>query len=150
MTTGFCSFIIGPLIGRASDAYGKFNLFIIGTLISIIMVITFTHLGPTSLIAYMILNAFMFIGISSRMIPAQALMSAIPSQMNRGSFMAISSSVQQISGGIGSILAGLIVTVNSKGHIDHFDLIGYIVAGSSLITLFMMYGIHKTVHEKLS
>ncbi len=149
MTTGVCSIITGPFIGRASDAFGKFNLFVLGTILSIIMVLIYTHLGPTRLEVFMLINAIMFVGITSRMIPAQALMSAVPAPLSRGSFMSVSSSLQQISGGLGSLLAGMIVTVKDNGHIDNFDHVGYVVIGSSLVTLYMMYGIHKRIHEKL-
>jgi predicted MFS family arabinose efflux permease len=148
MTTGFCSILIGPFIGRASDAYGKFNTFLFGSIVTIIMVLIYTHLGPTSLPLFMFINALMFVGISSRMIPSQALMSAVPAPLSRGSFMSISSSLQQISGGLASLLAGLIVKEGVGGHIEHFDILGFVVVGSTLITLYMMYGIHKKIHEK--
>lgn len=148
MTTGVSSMIFGPFIGRAADAFGKYKVFIFGTFISIVMVILYMHLEQTSLPVFMLINATMFIGISSRMIPSQALMSAVPSMTNRGSFMAISASIQQISGGVGSALAGAIVVVTADGKIEHFDKVGYVVAGSSLFTLYLMYLIHLRIHEK--
>ena len=51
----------------------------------------------------------MFVGIFSRMIPSQALISAIPEPSQRGSFNAVSASLQQFSGGLGSVLAGAII-----------------------------------------
>jgi hypothetical protein len=52
--------------------------------------------------------------------------------------MAISAAMQQISGGIGAALAGFIVTVNVDQTLSHFNVIGYIVAVSALITLIML------------
>ena len=151
MTTGICSIIAGPLIGRASDAYGKFNLFIFGSILTIILITIYTHLGETPLYWVMLINALMFVGISARMIPSQALMSAVPSPSSRGSFMSVSSSIQQISGGIASVLAGMIVKENvDDGHLENFDIVGYVVVITTLITLYMMWGIHKRIHEKLS
>jgi predicted MFS family arabinose efflux permease len=148
MITGGCAIFTGPLVGRASDYFGKFKTFTFGTAMSIVMVLVYTHLGVTPLLEVIIVNALMFVGIFSRMIPSQALMSAIPAPASRGSYMSVSASIQQISGGIGSLLAGLIVYEGDGGRIEHFDQLGYVVILSSLISLTMMYFIHKLVPEK--
>ena len=71
----------------------------------------------------------MFVGIFSRMIPSQALISAIPEPSQRGSFSAVSASLQQLSGGLGSVLAAAIIAQNADGSLLHFDWLGYIVVG---------------------
>lgn len=148
MTTGISSIIFGPFIGRASDAFGKFNVFLFGSVMSIIMVYIHTHLEATTLPVVMLVNTLMFVGIFSRMIPAQTLMSAIPEAKVRGSFMSISSSIQQISGGIASVLAGLIVAEGAGGRIEHFPVLGFVVIGACLITLVMVFLIHRHVPER--
>lgn len=148
MTTGVASIIIGPLIGRASDAFGKFNVFLFGSLVSFVMVYIHTHLETTPLATVMLVNTLMFVGIFSRMIPAQTLMSAIPEAKVRGSFMSIGASIQQISGGIASVLAGLIVSEGVGGRIEHFPTLGFVVMGAGFITLVMVYLIHRHVPER--
>ena len=95
-----------------------------------------------------LLNVILFIGISSRMISASALMTAIPEAKDRGAFMSINSSVQQISGGIASVVAGLIVIQTSSGYLERYDMLGYVVVGAMLITIFMMYIIDAQVKAK--
>ena len=73
------------------------------------MVLIYTHLGHVSLATAIIVNVLMFVGIFSRMIPSQALISAIPDPSQRGSFSAVSASLQQLSGGLGSVLAAAII-----------------------------------------
>ena len=99
LVTGLCAIFTGPLVGRASDALGKFNVFFFGTVLSIIMVLIYTNLGVTPIGMVMLVNVVMFVGIFSRMIPSQALMSAIPDPASRGSFMSVGASVQQMAGG---------------------------------------------------
>lgn len=149
MITGVCSIITGPLVGRASDKLGKFPMFLYGSILSIVMVIIYTHLGTTPLAWVVVVNAVMFVGISARMISSSALMSAIPTPAHRGSFMSVSSSIQQISGGLASVLAGLIVVESPTGLLEHFDTLGYVVAGATVITVTMMYFIHKLVPEPM-
>lgn len=147
LITGLCSILIGPLVGRFCDTFGNFRTFIFGTIVSIVMVVIYTNLGVTPLPVVILVNAVMFVGIFSRMIPSQTLMSAIPEPSSRGSFMSVSSSLQQISGGAASVVAGMIVIEGAGGSLVHFDVIGYVMVATALITLAMMYFIHKTVPE---
>jgi predicted MFS family arabinose efflux permease len=147
MCTGLSVIVIGPLVGRASDAVGKFNVFLFGSLMTAIMVYIYTHLQTATLALAVTINALMFVGIFSRIIPAQSLMSAIPAPNIRGSFMAISSSVQQISGGVAAVLGGLIVSEGSNGSLQNFPTLGWVVNGAMMITLFMVYRIHRHVPE---
>ncbi|HPI39873.1 MAG TPA: MFS transporter [Pseudobdellovibrionaceae bacterium] len=149
LTTGIISMIVGPFIGRASDAFGKYRVFIVGSIFTMITVSIYTNLGQTTLAHLMIVNAFMFIGISMRMIPSQALVSAVPKPLSRGAFMSVSSSIQSLSGGLASIVAGAIISESADGKIEHFNQIGYIIICTTLVTLFLMYQIHKRIHEKL-
>jgi predicted MFS family arabinose efflux permease len=149
LISGCSTIFVGPLIGRLSDRFGKYNLFVCGGVLSIVMVSIYTHLGTTPLLEVVLVNALLYAGVFSRMIPSQAMMSAIPSPANRGSFMAISSSLQQVSGGFASMLAGLIVIKQANGKLLHFDSIGYVVIGTSLTTIFLMYFIHRKVSQKV-
>lgn len=45
LISGICAMIIGPLIGRASDNFGKFRVFIVGSLLMIVMVVIYTTWG---------------------------------------------------------------------------------------------------------
>ena len=145
LVSGLFSIVIGPLVGRASDSFGKFPTFAFGTALSIIMVLIYTHLGHVSLTAAIAVNVLMFVGIFSRMIPSQALISAIPEPSQRGSFSAVSASLQQLSGGFGSVLAAAIIAQNADGTLRHFDWLGYIVAATALVSLTLMYFVQKSV-----
>jgi predicted MFS family arabinose efflux permease len=150
LVTGVSAIAIGPLVGRASDTYGKFNVFLFGAALTMIMVAIYTNLGPTPLPWVLTVNVLLFVGIFSRMIPTQALISAIPEPASRGAFMAVNSSLQQISGGVASVFAGLIVVQGSNGTLEHFDRLGFILIGTVLITVGMMYLIHRRVAEDVS
>jgi predicted MFS family arabinose efflux permease len=149
LATGLGSIIAGPLIGRLSDKIGKLKVFMAGSILSIVMVLIYTHLGPISLHTLMLVSVLLFIGISARMIPSQALMTAVPKPENRGSFMSVNSAIQQFSGGVASLAAGLIVTQGPDGHLFHFDVIGYVVSAAIVITMLMMYRINRTIKNQV-
>jgi predicted MFS family arabinose efflux permease len=148
MVTGIASMIAGPLIGRASDALGKFTVFACGCAITILMVTIYTHLGVTPLAVVILVSVALFIGVSSRMISSSALISAVPNPADRGSYMAISSSIQQFAGGIAASIAGLIVTQRADGTIQHFEIIGYLLTVTTLTSLTMMYLIQRRLEPR--
>lgn len=145
LITGIFSMISGPLAGKLSDTIGKYKMFCIGTLLTIVLVLIYTNLGITPLWLVIIINVFMFVGVSTRMISASALMTAVPESHERGAFMSVNASVQQVSGGIASAVAGLIVIQTSSGSLQHYDTLGYVVVVAMLITMGMMYIIHQYV-----
>lgn len=147
MVTGLTTIVAGPIIGWLCDVYGKFKVFVFGAVLTAMVSLIYTHLGETPLVWVMVVYSVLFVGIFSRMIPAQALVSAIPAPAHRGAFMAISSSLQQLSGGVGAYIAGLIVSEAPDGRILNFDILGYILIGTVIITTVLIYRIHKRVPE---
>jgi predicted MFS family arabinose efflux permease len=145
LVSGLFSIFTGPLVGKASDAFGKFPTFVFGSAVSVVMVLIYTHLGQVTLTTAIIVNVLMFVGIFSRMIPSQALLSAIPIPSQRGSFSAVSASLQQLSGGLGSVLAAAIIAQNADGSLRHFDRLGYIVVTTSILSLIAMYFVQRSV-----
>jgi predicted MFS family arabinose efflux permease len=148
LVSGLFSIFTGPLVGRASDAFGKFPTFAFGSAMSMVMVLIYTHLGQVSLTTAIAVNVLMFVGIFSRMIPSQALISAIPDPSQRGSFSAVSASLQQLSGGLGSVLAAAIIAENADGSLRHFDWLGYIVVATATVSLVGMYFVQKSVAHR--
>lgn len=148
LVSGLFSIVTGPLVGRASDAFGKYPTFVFGCAMTVVMVLIYTHLGHVSLATAITVNVLLFVGIFSRMIPSQALISAIPDQSQRGSFSAVSASLQQFSGGLGSVLAAAIISQQPDGSLLHFEWIGYVVVTTTIITLVAMYFVQKEVAER--
>src|SRR5262245_43769792 len=133
--SGVFTILTGPTIGKLSDKVGKYTIFVIGSLLGMVMVVIYTNLGVTNLWLIIILNILLYIGISSRIISSSALMTAIPEPQDRGAFMSINSSIQQIAGGIASAVAGLIVIQTKSGVLEHYNRLGYVVIGTMTITI---------------
>jgi len=147
LVTGLCTVFVGPLVGKASDRYGKFRTFCFGTLLTIVVVLIWTNMGHTALATVIAVNVLLFIGIFSRMIPAQALFSAIPAVTKRGAFNAVSASLQQFAGGVSAAIAGAVIVAAPGGALQHFNWLGYIVMAVALLSLMLMYFVHKAVPE---
>lgn len=150
LLTGISTVIIGPLFGKLSDKIGKYKMFVIGTTLSIAMVIIYTNLGITYLPMAIILNIILFIGIMGRIIPAQALSSSVPDAKDRGAFMSVNTAIQHLSGFISASIAGTIVSQKENGALENYNILGYVVAASMVVTLFLMYRLYKMVKLKYS
>jgi predicted MFS family arabinose efflux permease len=146
--TGICTIVFGPLIGKAADKLGKLQVFFFGSVLTMTMILIYTHLGVTPLPVVVLVNVVMFVGIFSRMIPFQALSSQVPEPTKRGAYNAISSSIQQVSGGIASVIAGHIVTLGADGRIEHFPLVGYVVCGTTLVGMWLMWQINRQLQAR--
>ena len=144
--TGVCTILFGPLIGKAADSFGRFRVFLFGSALSMAVVVIYTHLGVTPLPVVVLVNVTMFVGIFSRMIPFQAMVTQVPEATKRGAFNAISASIQQVSGGIASVAAGHIVSQGAYGRIEHFPQVGYVVVGTTLLAIGLVWRIQRQLH----
>ena len=150
MVSGLSSLVILPMVGRLSDRFDKYKIFGLASLWMMVMVTVYTNLSATPLWMVIILNVLMMMGIMSRMVPSGALTTGLPEMQDRGAFMSINASLQQIAGGIAAAIAGSIVVQKTKfSPLEHYNTIGYIMIVVSCISLLTMYRVNVVVKRKL-
>lgn len=145
---GIVGLFTGPLIGKWSDRVGKYRMMLIGSAVAAILVIILTNLTVIPLWQVIVVNTLMYTAVFSRMIPTQALVSAVPDLKDRGAFMSINGSVQQLGGGIASVVGGWIISQNAAGLLVHYDTLGYVTVGAFLVCAILMYNVNKYVTNK--
>jgi len=144
--SGLSSLVILPVIGKLSDKVSKMKIFTIAAVWMMLMVVVYTNLGPSPFWLVVILNILMMMGIMSRMIPATALVSAIPQLEDRGAFMSINASMQQIAGGVAAAIAGMIVVQEHKSApLQHYDIVGYLVIVISILSIYLLHRVAKNI-----
>jgi len=148
MLIGTFSLLVVPFIGKLSDKKDKFTIFACGSLIATLMILIYTHLSVVPIWKVTIIYILVIFGMMCRMISAQSLNTMIPESTSRGAYMSISEAVKQIAGGIGTIVAGLVVkqTTNSSPLL-HFDTLGYLIAGINLLSIAIVYRIKRRVKK---
>ena len=150
MVSGCTSLIVMPLAGKLADKFDKFTIFAIATVFMMIVVVLYTNLSVSPLWLVMIFNVLLMIGILSRMVPAGALTTAIPDMQDRGAFMSINSSVQQVAGGVAAAVGGMIVVQKDKfSPLEHYNTLGYVMVCISAIAVFLLYRVSVVVKKKL-
>jgi predicted MFS family arabinose efflux permease len=148
LVTGVATIFIGPLVGRFADRHGKYPVFLGGSVLTITMVLVYTNLPPVSLAVVIAVNVVLFAGVFSRMIPFQALSTSVPEVTKRGSFNALGAAIQQVSGGVASVIAGQIVTMAPDGKLEHFPVVGFVVVGATLATLFTTWKMKQGIERR--
>lgn len=149
MVAGVATLIIMPVVGKLSDSINKFKLFAGASLWMITVVVIYTNMPPIPLWGIMIFNVLMMIGIMSRMVPSMALVSAIPDMKDRGAFMSINSSLQQIAGGIAAAIGGLIVVQETENSpIQNYNIVGYVVSVITLLCILAVYRVARMANSR--
>jgi len=149
MVGGVASLFIMPLVGRLSDKIDKVKIFTAAALLMIVVVVVYTNLKPVAFGIVIMMNILMMIGIMSRIVPAMALVSALPQMQDRGAFMSINSSLQQIAGGIAAGIGGMIVVQKTKtSPLEHYDTLGYVIVILIIANIIMMYRVSNMVKAR--
>jgi predicted MFS family arabinose efflux permease len=134
---GAVTLVTSPLAGRLSDRYGKVPVFTLFTLATLPVMLVLTRLTPAPLPQVLFLAALLF-AVSGRFVPATALATSVVPPQQRGSFMSLNSSVQQLAAGTAAYLAGLIVVKTAGGSLLHFEWVGYMAVVGNLLSLLVV------------
>jgi len=150
MVTGLSTLVVMPFIGRLSDKIDKFSIFAFASLWMVIMVLIYTNLSITPLWLVLIFNILMMAGIMGRMVPSIALVTGIPVMSDRGAFMSINASLQQIAGGIAAAFAGVIVVQKDKfSPLEHYNTLGYIIVCLTMVTVYLVFRVSVMVKRRI-
>ncbi|RJG04948.1 MFS transporter [Noviherbaspirillum cavernae] len=132
---GAATFFSSRLIGRLADQHGKLRTFRWLALASLVPVLVTTHLVPVPWWLLLINSTVFFVLVSGRFIPAMAMLTEAAAPPVRGTFMSLVSSVQMMSSGVASLIAGLIIKQTTSGQVAHYNLVGYIAVACGLLSL---------------
>jgi predicted MFS family arabinose efflux permease len=146
MLAGVGSLLVMPIIGKLSDTIDKFTLFTFASFFLMGVVIFYTNLTPSPFWIVVAVNVLMMIGVMSRMVPSMALVTALPGMQDRGAFMSINSSLQQMAGGVAAAIGGLIVVQKDNfSPLERYDTLGYVIVGISVVCIIMLYRVSKLI-----
>ncbi|MCW4470430.1 MFS transporter [Flavobacterium sp. MFBS3-15] len=149
MVAGISTLVFMPLMGKLSDRMDKFKLFAYACIWMIAIVLVYTRLETTPLWLVMVFNVLMMSAITARMIPSTALVTAVPDLKDRGAFMSVNSSLQQIAGGIAAAFAGTIVVQKTEhSPLEHYETLGYIVSSITLLSIFLLYRVSRMIKKR--
>lgn len=141
---GIASLISAIFLGRFSDKIGKLPVFLYSVFFSLFMVLIITRLPDIHYSLVLGFFAIWFMLATGRAVTSQAMISEVVRPEQRGSFMSINGSVQQLGSGLAAISAGLIVITESSGKILRYNWVGYL----SIIVLLSSFFLGRYLFRK--
>lgn len=151
MVSGCVSLLVMPLMGKIADRYHKVLVYSLATLLMISFVLIYTNISPVPFAWILLINTFMMVGVLARSVPAMAMVSALPEMHDRGAFMSINSSLQQMSGGMAAVIGGMIVVQETQhSPLQHFNWVGYFVFAVCLFSIYIFRRVHKSISPEPS
>ncbi|MBX9853383.1 MAG: MFS transporter [Cytophagaceae bacterium] len=140
---GVAAFCTSHLAGKMIDKFGERKIFVISALVSIFAMIALTSIAGASKALVFIITTLFFTILNCRFISAMSMINSSVDSCKRGSFMELSSSVQQISCGIAAVVSGFLITSTVTGELNNYNLIGIIAAVSTFFSIFLSYKIKR-------
>jgi predicted MFS family arabinose efflux permease len=142
MVGGALTIFFSPWVGKMADKHGRLKIFTIFGFLAIIPLVLITNLPPVPLWQALVVTGLFFIFSNGRMVPSTTMETALVKPENRGSYMSIRSSVQQLTAGLASYLAGLIITEKPSAFGDvkalvNYQYVGLIAVFFSLVALYI-------------
>jgi predicted MFS family arabinose efflux permease len=138
---GTCTIISARLIGRACDRVGSFKVFRFVAIASVVPIFILTNLPQVHLALALTATSFFMMTGSGRFIPAMTIVSAVVKPQERGTFMSLENAARQLSSGMASQIAGLIIGSGMAGALTNYNVVGYVGIITSLVAIVIAYRI---------
>jgi len=143
---GLASFAAAIYLGRFSDKKGKLPIFLWSVFISLFLVLILTNMPSMNVPVALLFFAVLFMVVTSRIVMAQSMISNVVSQNQRGSFMSVNGSMQQLGQGMASLIAGVIVKTDKASHqLSNYNWVGYLSIAILVVSLLIGNKIFKAI-----
>lgn len=148
LASGALSLYTSPRIGRLADRHGRFRVFLVAVLASVLTIALASRSGPLALWLAVVLGAAFFVTVYGRWIPTLALLSEWPPASLRGGFMMLNGVVTQLSMGAGALFAGWLIVFDDAGRITGFARVGEIAILVSLCAIGVAWRLNKRINAR--
>ncbi|NCN40544.1 MFS transporter [bacterium] len=133
---GSFTFFTSRWIGRLSDRYGRYPVYLTVALASLVPILLLTNLPPVPLVAMLAVTTLFMVLVSGRFVPAMALITSSANPARRGAFMGVFNAVHHMATGMASIVGGYLIVTEASGLLSGYQKNGYLAA---ILTLFSLY-----------
>ena len=145
---GIASLFAALYLGRVSDRIGKLPVFLFSVFFSLFMVLLITRMPDVHYSVLLGFFALWFMLATGRAVTSQAMISEVVTAEQRGSFMSINGSVQQLGSGFASLIAGAIVITEPSGKILNYNWLGYLSAVVLMSSFFLARNLFRNLDRK--
>ena len=129
---GSLTVVLLPLFGKLADKYGRLRIFTYASVLALFSIFAITNLGEVSIPMALVVTSSFFVVASGRNVPGTTMITSVVRPENRGSFMSIRQSFNELALFLSSSLAGLIIVEDDLGR-----LVGYFAIFMSIVAIFL-------------
>lgn len=126
-----------PLAGKLADRFGHLKIFTWSSILALGSIYAITTLPEVAVWVGICVTSTYFVVSSGRNVPATTLITSVVKAENRGSFMSVRSSINELALALSSFIAGSIITENADGSLNNFLYVGLLAMVMSIIAIFV-------------
>lgn len=132
---GALTVVLLPLFGKLADRYGRMRIFTFASVLALFSIYAITNLGSVTIPIALLVTSSFFVVASGRNVPATTMITSVVKPENRGSFMSIRQSFNELALFLSSFLAGLIIVEDESGQLVNYELVGYFAIFMSVVAV---------------
>lgn len=132
---GGLTVVLLPLMGKLADRYGRMRIFTIASVFALASIYVLTNLDTDSIAVALVVTSSFFVVASGRSVPATTMITSVVRPENRGGFMSIRQSVNEMALFFSTLVAGFIVTEDASGKLDGYQYLGYFTIVMSVLAV---------------
>jgi predicted MFS family arabinose efflux permease len=141
LTGGVATLLTMTPTGWVADRLDKLMVFRVIGVLCVVPVLFVTNLPPTTLTVTLLATTLFMVATSIRWVPVMAMITASVPPYQRGSFMSVNASVQQMVMGLAPLISGLILGQDADEHaakpLMGFPVVGLIAAASMIASVLL-------------
>jgi predicted MFS family arabinose efflux permease len=126
-----------PLAGKLADRFGHLKIFTWSSILALGSIYAITTLPVVAVWVGICVTSTYFVVSSGRNVPATTLITSVVKTENRGSFMSVRSSINELALALSSFIAGSIITENTDGSLNNFLYVGLLAMLMSVVAIFV-------------
>lgn len=132
---GLLTVVLLPFFGKLSDRYGRMRIFTTASVFALASIYALTNLDTDSIFLALLATSSFFVVASGRNVPATTMITSVVRPENRGGFMSIRQSINEMALFASTLIAGFIITEGPDGKLEHYEWLGYFTMLMSVIAV---------------
>lgn len=133
---GGLTVVLLPLFGKLADRYGRMRVFTIASIFALGSIYALTNLETDSMVITLLVTSSFFVVASGRSVPATTMITSVVRPENRGSFMSIRQSANELALFLSTTVASFIITKDEAGRLINYEYLGYFTMLMSLVAVY--------------
>ena len=145
---GAITVVTSRFIGKATDKFGAYRMFIIMGVLSFVPIFLYTNAQTMGLVAFLALSSFFMSTISGRVIPLMTMATEISEPQDRGTYMGLLNSIRALGSAIAPLITGAVVIETQSGSLERFPTAGYISIFITICAITLGALVNNTLKKK--